>query len=256
MAAWAVTAVFGFLAAVPAGQGHAALSEAKQLYEDGAFDRAASIAHSDESLDGYVLAARALLVGNLVAGKDPDPDVEGRAARFAREAVELDADHAEANLLLGIAVGRLAVASAETGQDVRSLTQESRRHLDRALAAKPDDPTALAASAAWHFSVIEQAGSLLARLVGADANEAREQLGRAVENATDDMLKLLFLAMSAKQSGAAGARRIARDVLERLLELEPANRLEELVLDRARAVDFILRMPGPVNDFTRDENGA
>jgi tetratricopeptide (TPR) repeat protein len=227
------------LGAVPAAG--AGLSDAEALYEQGDMAAAASLARSQDSAEGFALAAKATLV--QAAYLSPEAHKQALfelAAADAQAALARDPNHVDAHLQLAIAFGQLAELGDPISAHVNGYAKDGKALLDRALALDPDNQWALALLGLWHLRVVARGGEALAEsLYGATRETGVELCSKVMAGNSALALKsgcavaLIKLdsdrfADAAEQTLAAVKEAQARDAADRLVQGEAGRLLDQL----------------------------
>ncbi len=219
---------FGFfLVAAGAFWGPAAaadLEHARELYDRGDFEMAASEAAAVESLDGYALAAQALLVNALFL-KEGGPRLAAlrQAHDLAKAGLEIDPDHISSHLQAAGALG-LQARVKNSGQ----LARDARVHLKRILELDGDHALALAALGGWHGEVLQRVGRFLGKIFyGASRKSVLENFDRAI-SLRPDLPSLRVGYAKALLSFPSRYRPQAVRLLKEALALSPPDKLEAM----------------------------
>jgi hypothetical protein len=230
-------AVGGAVAAAAAG-----LGEAEALYERGDMARAASLARSLDSAEGFALAAKATLV--QAAYLSPQAEKQALfelAATDAKEALALDPKEVDAHLQLALALGYLADMEDPISAHVNGYAEDGKAMLDQALALDPGNQWARALLGIWHLRIVQRAGDTLARsLYGASRETGIELCSHAIA-APHEALALKYgcavalieldqgrFADTAGRTLAAIEEAKAQDAADGLVQAEAARLLEEI----------------------------
>jgi hypothetical protein len=139
------------------------LGDAENLFQQGAFEQAATIGRSFNRAAGYALAAKATLVRAIykVAEKDRLPLLK-LAATDARRALALDERNVDAHLQLALALGHIASLQDAMTAHLQGYAKEGRAHIDRALELAPDHPWARGLLGIWNLQLVKRGTPLLA----------------------------------------------------------------------------------------------
>ena len=207
------------------------IGQARALYAQGAFLRAAEEAAQIGTSDGLALAARAMLA--YAAYEAPEAEKPARldaAEGFAREALKRDPQNVEAMLHLVIALGYRARLDGAIAAHFRHRGSEAAKLLKRALARAPDSGWVHAALGGWHAETVAAGGPLFARtLYGASLGQAIANFERALQLLPADPViriefaKALLRTRPKKYAGRAQA------LLEEAQKLTPRDAFERQV---------------------------
>lgn len=167
------------LSASTLSQAHAQSQQAAQaLFTEGKWQDAASAALALNTSAGYALAAEATTAGaSLVADKKP---LFSKAQDYARKAIALDPNNAEAYFELGRAEGRLA-QFVGVFQSL-SLAKDMKANLDKAVALDPKMAAAYVALGLWNANLDSGGlkGAIAAGQTGAKKANAAPNFEKAI----------------------------------------------------------------------------
>ena len=229
-----------FLVVVGAFWGPAAATDfehARELYARGDFEMAASEATALESVDGYALAAQALLVNALFLKEGEDRlEAYYRALELAKAGLEIDPDHINSHLQAAGALGLQARAKS-SGQ----LARDARVHLERVLELDGEHALALAALGGWHGEILHRAGRFLGKIFyGASRKSVFENFDRAISLRPD--LPSLQIAYAKTLLRFPAAHRARADTLLNVaIALPPPNKVEALWQVYGRLIVEVLK---------------
>ena len=229
---------------VPAGTaGAQSIEEARAVYAEGRFTKAADLAQGLDTSEGYAFAANSLAIyGYYMA---PDSEKEGsflRAAELARKAIRLDTANPEAHLQLAHALGRRAQITGIWEALNEGYAGQVRDAIQEALRLAPDMAAAHLSFAAWHAGAVSNGGFFAGLLYGSNEEDALAHFERALELAPPDNVVLLEYALALLSLDAIGNRGKARDLLERAITL-PAKDAHDRIIHR-KAVEQLAALDG------------
>lgn len=225
----ALTFAVCLLAASAAGA--ASIRDAVQLYSQGDYRAAASVAASLKTVDGLVFAAKAtstFAAGNPGPGQDA---LFSRAEALARQAIRLDARNPDAYVELSRAIGGLVSARGPVASVLSGYANETRESLETALRLDPRHANAMVGLAVWHAS-LSAAG--VGWLFGADASRAVALFERAIDlepTVINHRVNFAVVLLRLDRNRWLGR---ARGLLEGALRMGANNWDERLSLERAR----------------------
>lgn len=215
---------------------HAARLDAVLAAEaDGRFLEAAELGAALDTAAGHARAAYALAVyGFHIAPEEDREALFSRAMAHGERAVELDPDHADAQLQFAHAAGRHAESLGAMKAMRGGYAGKMRDAMVRAVELDPGMAQAHLSLGAWHANVVDQAGGLVARaMFGATRKKALEHLERALALAPDDKVvnfevgRCLLLLAPKKNAGRA------RALLARAVEAPAQDAFGRIVHDLA-----------------------
>ena len=229
---------------MPAGTaGAQSIEEARIVYAEGRFMKAADLAQVLDTSEGYALAANSLAIyGYYIA---PDSEKEGlfkRAEKLARKASRLDAANPEAHLQLAHAMGRHAQVMGTLKALNEGYASQVRDAIQEALRLDPDMAAAHLSFAAWHAGAVSKGGLLARLLYGANEEDARAHFERALELAPQEKIVLFEYAFGLLSLDADHNRGKARDLLKRGIQL-PSKDAHDRIIHR-KAVERLTALDG------------
>jgi tetratricopeptide (TPR) repeat protein len=207
------------------------LQDAKELYADGEFLRASQVARQLETSDGFALAARALYEYAMEQPQAKREPLMVQCEKFAKSALELDPNNADAYFELGAGAGQFALLRGTVWAFLNGIPQQIRGYFEKAIALDSRHTFAMVALARWHAEVVAGGGGLL---YAANADEALNLLNRAVKlepkniNIRVNFAETLMVLDSGKNRAAAKAQ------LEVAVTLTPRDALERKALENAK----------------------
>ena len=234
--------LIAFSTVAKAGDG---LEEARVLYHDGAFTRAAESAALIGSAEALALAARAALTHAAYIAEPEDAlQALSHAEELARSALEQDSENVEAMLHLAITLGYRARTQGYIKAHFAGRAREARALIDKALALEPDLGWAHAAKGAWHAELVVAGGGLLAKaFYGASAKKAFDHYRSAVAALPSNPVIRVEFAKALLRLRTGKYRTLAKQELETAMAFEPADRFEAIVRDRGRDLLAAFAMP-------------
>lgn len=171
-------------ASAAAQQAPSALQRGQAAYTDGDWDRAEARGREAGGVEGYTLAAEAVLAGLMSWEEDLDrPQAARDAQAYGERAVALDASHADARLRLAAALGYRGRYMSSWRAFFTGIPQDGRDHIVTAMELAPDDPWAHALFGAWHMEVVRQGGE---GTLGASLETGLDHYRSAARNAPDE----------------------------------------------------------------------
>ncbi len=134
-----------------------------EIYAEGHYDEAMKL--GDENADAATLAvaARAALADASLRD-EPCLECLKRAENFAERAVEKDPKSVDGHLYHALAMGLQARILGPILSRLRNFPGRAKDDLDAALAADPDNVSALAALGGWNIEIVRIGGASLGKL--------------------------------------------------------------------------------------------
>ncbi|EYB67892.1 hypothetical protein DEIPH_ctg031orf0033 [Deinococcus phoenicis] len=130
---------------------------AQSLYDQGKWQEAATAAAALNTSAGFALAAEATTAGaGLSADAQKKPLFE-KAQGYARQAIALDKNNADAYFELARAQGRLAQYSGILNS--LNLAGDMKKNLDQAIRLRPNMAGAYVALGLWHANLVSKGGA-------------------------------------------------------------------------------------------------
>lgn len=147
-------------------------SAAQNLFDDGKWQEATAAALAMNNATGYALAAEYTTAGaGLVAANQKNP-LFSKAQEYARKAIALDPNNAEAYFELARAQGRLAQTKNPLEQ--LGLAKEMKANLDKAIKLNPKLAGAYVAVGLWNATL--DAGGLKGAIAKSQTGANRSQV--------------------------------------------------------------------------------
>jgi len=219
---------------------HAALDEnAFALFENGAYEQAASDAVTAGGAENYALAARSLnALAYLEHKNKPARKIAGRALDYADAAIEADPALIEGYLQAAISYAQRGTRMAPWRAFLKGLAGRARDELDLALALEPANAWALSSSAAWHLEVARRGGD---GRFGSDPALGHQQFIKARAAAPENLViayecALRLIAYDHSANDSSGWRGDGLEALQYAVASPPRDAFERAV--QARARDF------------------
>ncbi|WP_216318202.1 tetratricopeptide repeat protein [Deinococcus aestuarii] len=150
---------------------------AQALLDEGKWQEAASVAAALNTAAGFALAAEATTAG---AGLSPDNQKKAlfeRAQGYARQAIALDRNNADAYFELARAQGRLAQYSGILKS--LGLAGDMKKNLDQALRLNPNMAGAYVALGLWNANLVSK-GFVATQATGASRNQITPNFEKAI----------------------------------------------------------------------------
>lgn len=198
----------------------------------GEYDQAIELGENAGTADGYVLAA-ASLVAKILTLKSDDIKGDAKDARgFAKEALEIEPDNAEALLQYAVAYGIVARASSDFTAWRKKMPQKTFAAIGDARAANPQDARVDALLGSWHTGVVRKAGEKRAAdMFGADEALGIAAFEQAAKRAPDDITVNMNYALSALALDPIKYGDRAKQILESLSSKPAQSDIERVYLD-------------------------
>jgi tetratricopeptide (TPR) repeat protein len=206
------------------------LEEARALYKTGNFLEASQMAAGLNTSAGLAFAARAL---NVHASGQPNAQKEALYAqceRYARKALELNAQNADGYFELGAALGMLGSVRGAAFAFLNGIAGQVKLNFERALELNPRHTLALVALGRWHAEIVSRG---VGGLFGGDALKVTALFDRALASDPRSVMVPLEYARALLTLDAARHRDRAKTLLEQAVKMEPRDALEERQLAAA-----------------------
>ncbi len=227
-----LTIVCLFLLAGTAGA--QSIEEARTVYAEGSFMKAADLARVLDTSEGYVLAANSLAIyGYYIAPDSEKGDLFMQAAELARKAIRLDATNPDAHLQLAQAMGRQAQAIGKMEALNEGYASKVRDAIQEALRLDPNMADAHLSLGAWHAGAVSTGGFFAGMLYGAKEKDALAYFERALELAPQEKNVLLEYALGLLSLDANDSQGKARDLLARMISIPPKDAYEWIIHQKA-----------------------
>ncbi|BDP41963.1 hypothetical protein DAETH_19320 [Deinococcus aetherius] len=150
---------------------------AQALFDEGKWQEAASSAAALNTGAGFALAAEATTAGAALSPDNQKKALFEKAQGYARQAIALDKNNADAYFELARAEGRLAQYSGILNS--LNLAGDMRKNLDQALKLKPNMAGAYVALGLWHANLVAK-GRAATFVTGARANQITPNFEKAI----------------------------------------------------------------------------
>ncbi|MEF2280465.1 hypothetical protein V3W47_19400 [Deinococcus sp. YIM 134068] len=150
---------------------------AQALYDEGKWQEAAAAAAALNTSAGLALAAEATTAGAALSPDNAKKGLFERAQGYARQAISLDKNNADAYFELARAQGRLAQYSGI----LRSLglATEMKKNLDQAIRLSPNMAGAYVALGLWNANLVSK-GFVATGATGASKNQITPNFEKAI----------------------------------------------------------------------------
>ncbi len=211
--------------------GAASLEDAKTLFNKGQFAEAAKIALTFESSAGYALAARSLFEFSSQQPKESRLAILEQAEQYAKKALKLDNQNADAYFELGATTGQIGNLRGVAYAFASGVAVTVREHFEKAIALDPKHIPAMIALGSWHAEIVSRGVGFL---YGGKLEKVFSLFDSAVLIAPKSITARLNYARSLLKLDSQKYRSQAKAQLELALKLEPDNYLERRALENAK----------------------
>jgi tetratricopeptide (TPR) repeat protein len=207
------------------------LQDAQTQYDTGDFKGAADAAAALNTADGWTLAAKANSIYASTQPENKQEAIYNTSEKFARTAVKMDANNADAYFEVARALGRLSQLRGVLAALTQGLGGQVKDNLEKCLKLNPLQANALVAFGLWNAEIVSKG---VAFLYGADANRGIAYFERAIKLEPKVIIHRVEyargLTLIDKKKNLAAA--IAQ--LETAVTLTPRDAAEKLDLERAK----------------------
>jgi len=248
----------------------ASLEQARELFENGDFERAAAMARQCDVPGADALAARATLSqGDFHGTPATRRKIFLEAEADARRAIARDPNDPEGHLYLALALGFLGRVDGTLVAHFAGYADEARKEIDEALKLDPQSAWAYALDGGWNLEIARDGGLLGEQMYGASPEKGIAAFRKALALQPGNAAIAYQFALQLLAMGGAAHRTEALRVLVRSLEPEEENAVQRLARQRARrlklaldthddiAMKFILREAlGSYSDVQTKESGV
>ena len=207
------------------------LSDAKELYKDGDFLRAAKIAVRLETSEGFSFAARALAEHANTRPRDERDDLYSTCENYARQAVQLNPKNPDGYFEIAVAIGQLANLRDASYAISSGVPSQVRDNLNQALELNPRHWFAMVVLARWHAEMTARG---IGWIYGASGERAIELLELAIKTAPKRILVRVEVALAFLVLDKQKYRDRAKRELEVAAKLEAIDAAERRQLERAK----------------------
>jgi tetratricopeptide (TPR) repeat protein len=212
------------------------LQGAWEKFHAGEFE-AAIKAGSELSALGATVSNKAAAVHSLYSKRGGTRELEllDAAVKRGAEAVTVLPDYANAHYTLALALGRYSQGISIVKALAAGIAGKVRTHLERTLDLEPQHAEAQVALGLYHAEIINKLGTLAAGLTyGASAGAALDHFRRAAKLAPESPIIHIEYANGLLLLDAKRNRERARELYAEAADLEPADAMERLDVERAR----------------------
>ena len=218
------------------------------IYASGRYEDAVRAGVTAGNAEGFAIAARAVLAEAVLAPA-PCLDCLKRAEDFARLAVQADPANADGQVWLAVALGYQARITGAVVARLHDAPGQSKKALDAAVKAAPDNPFAISGLGGWHIEVVKGGGALMAGLLyGAHESDALALFDRAARLAPGNVAVRYQIGLSLAGFNPEKYRARVDSELEAATRDVPASTYEKVMQARAAELLALLRA-GPADRF-------
>ena len=204
-----------------------------ERYRMGDYDGAIAVGEASKTGDGLAVATRAAFAeANL---RDPPClDCLKRVEDLARRSIMLEMNHPEAYIYLAAALGYESRIIGYVRASVDRYPELTKQAIDHALAVAPNDSWSLAALGGWHFEIVRDAGSLLARtLFGARVQAGEDAFRRSIAADPGNLVVRLQYVLAISAYDLNHYRTQIAEQLAAIAMIEPRTAYEQVMKQRA-----------------------
>ena len=204
-----------------------------ERYRIGDYDGAIAIGEASKTGEGLAVATRAAFAeANL--RDTPCLDCLKRVEDLARRSIMLDMNHPEAYIYLAAALGYESRIIGYVRASVDRYPELTKQAIDHALAVAPSDTWSLAALGGWHFEIVRDAGSLLARtLFGARVQAGEDAFRRSIAADPGNLVVRLQYVLAISAYDLNHYRTQIAEQLAAIAMIEPRTAYEQVMKQRA-----------------------
>lgn len=207
------------------------LEEAKVLFSEGRFSDAAKVAVTLETSAGFAFAARSLFEFSHQQAKESRLAILERAEQYARKAIKLDPQNADAYFVLGATTGQLGVLRGAAYAFASGTAVTVREQFEKAITLDSKHVPAMIALGSWHAEIVARGVGFL---YGGKAEKVFSLFETAVRIAPASLSVRLNYARSLLKLDAQKHRDSAKAQLEVAVQLEANSYLEKRALASAQ----------------------
>ncbi len=201
----------------------ATLADVQALYNKGDVAGTVTAGTALNTSAGYVLAAEATSLGADALPQNQRETAYDKAQEYAKKAVQLDANNADAYMEVARAVGRLAQFKGVLQS--LNLAGEVKKNLDTALKLNPKLPAAYIALGLWNAEV--------PLVAGGSSSQVEVNILKAIELEPTTIIHRVEYANALLKLSKRNKRR-AVDQLEQAVKFTPKNFWDKLDLETAK----------------------
>ena len=217
------------------------IEQARELFENGDFLRAAAVARQCNVPGADALAARAALSeGDFHGTPDTRREIFLEAEADARRAIARDPTDPEGHLYLALALGFLGRVEGTLVAHFAGYAEEARKEIDEALKLDPQSAWAHALDGGWNLEIARDGGLLGEQLYGASPEKGIAAFRKALALQPGNAAIAYQFALQLLAMGGAQHRAEALRVLVRSLEPEEGNAVQRLAQQRVRRLKLAL----------------
>lgn len=159
----------------------------------------------------------------------------------ARRSIMLDMTHPDAFVYLAAALGYEARIIGYVPATLKQYPEMAKHAIDHALADDPNDAWSLAALGGWHFEIVRNGGSFIARtLYGARVNLGEDAFRRAIAADPGNLVIRLQYVLAMAAYDLNRYRNLVADQLAAVATLEPRSAYEVAMKQRATRLQDML----------------
>ena len=202
-------------------------------YRMGDYEGAITVGEAAKTGEGLAVATRAAFAeANL--RETPCLPCLKRVEELARRSIMLDMNHPDAYVYLAAAMGYESRIIGYVRASVDRYPELTKQGIDHALAVAPNDAWTLAALGGWHFELVRDAGSLLARtLFGARIEAGEDAFRRSIAADPGNLVVRLQYVLAMSAYDLNHYRTQIGEQLAAIAMIEPRTAYEQAMKQRA-----------------------
>jgi hypothetical protein len=204
-----------------------------ERYRMGDYSGAIAAGEAAKTGEGLAVATRAAFADANLRDMPCLPCLK-RVEDLARRSIALDMNHPDAYVYLAAAMGYESRIIGYLRASVDRYPELTKQAIDHALAVAPNDSWSLATLGGWHFELVRNAGSLLARtLFGARIEFGEDAFRRAIAADPGNLVVRLQYVFATSAYDLNRYRMQIADQLAAIAMIEPRTAYEQAMKQRA-----------------------
>lgn len=209
------------------------LQSASAQLKAGKWQEAATAAAALNTADGYALAAEATTQGASVSADSQKKAMFQKAQEYAKKAIDMDDNNAEAYFELARAQGRMAQYAGI--MESLGIAKDMKRNLDKAISLNPKLAGAYVALGLWHAN-LNSKGFIATSATGANKNEVVPNFKKAVALEPNNPTHRLEYVNAMLLLNASANKSFAVSQLQAALAMPAADFWQKRDQDQAKAL--------------------
>jgi hypothetical protein len=204
-----------------------------ERYRMGDYEGAIATGEAAKTGEGLAVAARAAFAEAQLRDM-PCLACLKRVQELAQRSIMLDMSHPEAYVYIAAAMGYESRIVGYVRAALDKYPERTRQAIDHALSVAPNDAWSLAALGGWHFELVRNAGSLLARtLFGASIDAGENAFRRAMAADPGNLIVRLQYVLAISTFDLNHYHQQAAEQLAAIATIEPRTAYEMVMKQRA-----------------------